>query len=101
MDRATMHDCSVLHFLAEARHARAFAQWKRTEEESMLRRSRCEFCGNQSSTLDVHYRQNTGALVMRYSKEWHGRACRDCSTSVFKKASLHTLVLGWWGTISF
>lgn len=46
------------------------------------------------------FRQNTGMLVMRQTREWAGCACRACGKSLFYKTSLHTLILGWWGTIS-
>jgi hypothetical protein len=61
----------------------------------------CDFCGQRAPVHDVHYRQNTGMLVMRQSRHYQGRACRACSSDLFMKTTLHTLVLGWWGTISF
>lgn len=61
----------------------------------------CEFCGVRAPVAAVHYRQNTGMLVVRQSREWAGNACRDCGKSWFWKASIHTFFLGWWGTISF
>ena len=61
----------------------------------------CQFCGVRAPVADVHYRQNTGMLVMRQSKEYAGQACRKCGLEWFWKSTLHTLFLGWWGTISF
>ena len=40
-------------------------------------------------------------LVARRSKEWVGNACKPCGKRWFWKSTLHTLFLGWWGTISF
>jgi hypothetical protein len=60
----------------------------------------CDFCGQRAPVHDVSYRQNTGMLVMRQSRHYQGRACRGCSSDLFMKTTLHTLVLGWWGTIS-
>jgi hypothetical protein len=48
----------------------------------------------------VHYRQNTGMLVMRQSREWVGNACKPCGKRWFWKTTLHNMFLGWWGTIS-
>ena len=60
----------------------------------------CEFCGAHAPVADIHYRQNTGLLVMRQTKEWAGQACRKCGLEWFWKSTLHTFFLGWWGTIS-
>jgi hypothetical protein len=60
----------------------------------------CDFCGARGPVTQVHYRQNTGMLVMRQSKEWAGNACRECGMSWFWKTMLHNLFLGWWGMIS-
>jgi hypothetical protein len=61
----------------------------------------CNFCGDCTQTAPVHYRQNTGMLIMRQSREWPGDACRACSKRIFWQATIHTFFLGWWGTISF
>lgn len=60
----------------------------------------CDFCGASGPVTDVHYRQNTGMLVMRQSKEWVGNACKPCGSKWFWKSTLHNIFLGWWGTIS-
>jgi hypothetical protein len=60
----------------------------------------CDFCGARAETKQVEFRQNTGMLVMRQSKTWAGNSCRDCASKYFWKATLHTMFLGWWGTIS-
>lgn len=60
----------------------------------------CDFCGARGPVARVHYRQNTGMLVMRQSREWAGDACRSCGTSWFWKTTLHNMFLGWWGMIS-
>ena len=62
---------------------------------------RCDFCGEHAPVAAVTYRQNTGMLVMRRSRQWEGDACRGCGKQLFWKATLHTFFLGWWGTISF
>jgi hypothetical protein len=62
---------------------------------------RCQFCGQAGPVVHVTYRQNTGMLVMRQSKEWAGLACKACSLKLFGKTFVHNLFLGWWGMISF
>jgi hypothetical protein len=67
----------------------------------MGRAGACEFCGSRGDVEEVHYRQNTGLLIMRQSKELHGIACKQCSRDAFVRMTLHTAVFGWWGMISF
>lgn len=61
---------------------------------------RCDFCGAQAPVHQASYRQNTGMLIMRQTRHFEGRACRQCSHDLFVRTTLHTLVLGWWGMIS-
>lgn len=63
--------------------------------------SSCQVCGQHGPVLEVHYRQNTGMLFMRQSKDLHAELCRECSSKYFLEMTLHTAILGWWGTISF
>lgn len=63
--------------------------------------TRCEFCGTRAPVTAVVFRQNTGMLVFRQTRTWEGHACRDCGKAIFRRATLHTALLGWWGTISF
>jgi hypothetical protein len=68
---------------------------------SSVRTGSCDFCGERAPLASVHFRQNTGMLVIRHSREWAGEACRDCGKQWFWKSTVHTFFLGWWGTISF
>jgi hypothetical protein len=60
----------------------------------------CYECGLQVPTKSVEFRQNIGALVMRFSRTWKGDICKSCSHGVFWKMTLITLAVGWLGTIS-
>jgi hypothetical protein len=60
----------------------------------------CNYCGARGAVHEVNYRQNTGMLIMRRSRQFSGMACRACSHDLFVRTTLHTFVLGWWGTIS-
>jgi hypothetical protein len=51
--------------------------------------------------MAVSFHQNTGMLVARQHRRVAGELCRGCSLGHFLKTTLHNLVLGWWGTISF
>lgn len=71
-----------------------------TEEPAGLS-TYCEACGVDGQTWKVEYRQNIGALVMRFHKKIEGDFCASCSSKYFWEYSLTTLFLGWWGVISF
>ncbi len=61
----------------------------------------CQGCGRQAETKYVEYYQNIGALVLRFSRHVKGNLCRDCSDKYFWRYTGTTLLLGWWGVISF
>jgi hypothetical protein len=60
----------------------------------------CEVCG-QAPAIPVCLRQNTGMLFWRTWRQLDRRLCRSCGLAAFRKMTNRTLVLGWWGTISF
>jgi hypothetical protein len=60
----------------------------------------CDFCGKRAEVHSVKYRQNTGILIMRYTRTFAGQACRSCSRTLFWKTTMHNTLLGWWGMIS-
>jgi len=62
----------------------------------------CACCGRGAVPVTgVYYGKNTGMLVARLTRVVEGTLCRRCSLVEGGKATLHTAVLGWWGTISF
>ena len=61
----------------------------------------CESCGVEAATRYVAFYQNIGALFARFSKSIEGNLCKSCIHRYFRQFTLTTLVLGWWGTISF
>jgi len=61
----------------------------------------CEACGVQAPIKYVEFYQNTGALVMRFHKSIKGRLCKNCIDEYFWQFTGTTLLLGWWGVISF
>jgi hypothetical protein len=54
-----------------------------------------------AETKYVEYSQNIGAIIMRFHKNVKGYLCKDCTNSYFWSYTGTTLVLGWWGIISF
>jgi len=63
--------------------------------------SYCENCGQQAQLRFVDFYQNIGAIVLRFHKRVKGNLCRDCVEKYFWEYTGTTLLLGWWGIISF
>lgn len=61
----------------------------------------CQACGVEAQTKHVAFHQNIGMLVMRFSKSVEGNLCKSCIHESFWKLTLTTMVLGWWGIVSF
>ena len=40
-------------------------------------------------------------LIIQQFKTYRGHWCRDCGLSRFRQVQAQTLLLGWWGFISF
>jgi hypothetical protein len=62
---------------------------------------RCEVCGVEAETRHVTFYQNIGALVVRFVSTVEGHLCKSCIHSHFWSMTLVSLLLGWWGVISF
>ena len=61
----------------------------------------CQLCGSLAPTKNVEFHQNIGMIFARQYSTAKGRFCKKCINQEFKKKTLTTLFLGWWGTISF
>lgn len=62
---------------------------------------RCQICSQQGPLIQMKLHQNTGMLIVRQHKTFDALTCASCGRSAFWKIQLHTMFLGWWGTISF
>lgn len=60
----------------------------------------CQVCGSQAPTTPVVFRQNIGAVIMRFSKTLDARLCSACIWKNFAKYTLVTAAVGWCGVIS-
>jgi hypothetical protein len=63
--------------------------------------ARCQACGRTAHTKHVRFMQNIGALIVRFPRQVEGSLCRHCIDKYFFEMTGITLVLGWWGVISF
>ena len=61
----------------------------------------CQGCGLRVPTKLVTIYQNIGMVMARQTTETSGNFCRRCIRKYVVSYSLTTLVLGWWGMISF
>src|SRR5438046_149203 len=61
----------------------------------------CQACGTQAATKHVTFYQNIGALVIRFSRSVDGDLCKACVHKYFWEFTSISLLLGWWGIISF
>ena len=60
----------------------------------------CQACGVEAPTKNVEFRQNIGALVLRFHRKIKGNLCKSCVHKNFWKMTLVTLTVGWLGMIS-
>lgn len=63
--------------------------------------STCEICGVYAPVKYVEFYQNIGMLLARTQQSVKGKLCKNCINKYFKKFTLTSLFLGWWGVISF
>jgi hypothetical protein len=61
----------------------------------------CQGCHREAPTARVTFHQHTGAVVLMFHRHITANLCQECIDRYFKEYSLHTLLLGWWGLISF
>jgi hypothetical protein len=61
----------------------------------------CATCRAAGPTKYVELYQNIGMLIARRTISVKQHLCRNCIGRYFKSYTLTTLILGWWGTISF
>lgn len=60
----------------------------------------CQICGQMEPSAQAEFHENIGMFFQRHEKHITGRFCRDCAKKYFKKYTITTLILGWWGVIS-
>lgn len=61
----------------------------------------CQICGSLAPTKYVEFHQNIGMILSRQDSFVKGRLCKKCIDKKFKKMTLTTFFLEWWGSISF
>ena len=62
--------------------------------------TRCDACGVKAPTKYAAFHQHIGAVILMFHQRYRGNLCRGCIDRVFRRTTLTTLGLGWWGMIS-
>jgi hypothetical protein len=60
----------------------------------------CRVCGG-GPAVDATFRGHRGMIILMRFLRTPGPFCRSCGTAVVRDMSAKTLLLGWWGIISF
>ena len=61
----------------------------------------CQNCKKEAPTWNITFYQVIGLLAGFSHKRITGCLCKNCINKFFEEYTLTTLVLGWWGAISF
>ena len=62
--------------------------------------SECLFCAHTPATTAT-IRQNVGMIIFRRHATFSITACRGCGLALAREMQNRTLIVGWWGLISF
>jgi hypothetical protein len=60
----------------------------------------CRFCGSTPAAAG-RFRAHQGFIVVMRFIRLDGPFCRDCGIATFRRMTAQTLLLGWWGFLSF
>lgn len=61
----------------------------------------CDNCHLPAETKYIEFYENVGMLFMRKHRSVKGNLCKFCINYYFWNLTGKTMLLGWWGTISF
>ena len=61
----------------------------------------CEACRRVAPLRHARFMQNIGAVVLRFPRTIEGNLCKHCIDKYFFRFTGTTMLLGWWGILSF
>jgi hypothetical protein len=61
----------------------------------------CDACRRVAPLRHAHFMQNIGAVVLRFPRTIDGNLCKHCIDKYFFRFTGVTMLLGWFGVISF
>ena len=70
---------------------------KREGESDM----RCEECNQTGTTTSVRFYSVIGMLIVSRTFAVSKQMCKGCAAEKFTEYTLTSLLLGWWGVLSF
>lgn len=73
--------------------------WQSSGQE--IPKSFCQSCFQFTPTENLTFRQNIGMVFMRHYRRIEGNFCAACAEQYFWRFTGITMLLGWWGMISF
>lgn len=62
--------------------------------------AKCQVC-EATPAIPVRLLSHQGMIVLYRQITYRGIFCRDCGLSLFRRVMNRTLLVGWWGIISF
>lgn len=76
------------------------SQPTQTQQDS-LPKQYCQNCGLPAETKYIEFHENIGMVFMRQYRAVKGNLCKPCIDYYFWNLTGKTMLVGWWGTISF
>ncbi|GAP16337.1 J domain-containing protein [Levilinea saccharolytica] len=61
----------------------------------------CECCKMPAETQHINFHENIGMVIFRRYRSIEGNFCKPCIDYYFWSSTGRTMLLGWWGLISF
>jgi hypothetical protein len=71
-----------------------------SDPSSLPKPPACSACKGPGPVAHALFRQNVGALVVRFEKRIQGSMCRSCLSKSFWSYTLTTVAIGWLGLVS-
>lgn len=81
--------------------ARATPSQPAKDSHSEPSKEYCQSCGFPVETKYIEFYENVGMIIMRQHRSVKGNFCKSCIDYYFWNLTGKTMLLGWWGTISF
>jgi hypothetical protein len=101
LPRRAIYDAALYFSIAPASSTPQSYSGSAQKHPQGISRGRCENCGIPAETRYVEFYENVGLLVIRKQRSAKGNLCKPCIDFYFWKLTGRTMLLGWWGVISF
>ncbi len=92
---------NLLHSYSPTPAQAAPSHQSTSNSQSGQSKEHCQSCGLPVETQYVEFYENVGMIFMRQHRNAKGNFCKSCIDYYFWNFTGKTILLGWWGTISF